>query len=328
MSRHSLPSSLDAVSRVRRNLNINDQHEGLTSLTGIWTELILRDISSPIYSQNLTDCCSNHQKHPECYESLDQFGSCSNYYRQAPTVSSHICRFEKREQMNGASGYLDGSDLYGNTDEKLHNLRTYSHGKVDPSACELCGNPESALGHLYRALLLEHNRIADKLALENEHWDEAKLYLEARKAVVAQIQHVTFNEYVPSILGEAIYSDPDLRPTTSGYYSGYSSTNRGGALDAVAFAALQVLTSLSTRGNDSLESHLTSSSKHVNLDINNQISEFPAWDPSALIVQAARDHGIPGYLEFVSYCSENKIQVSKSEFRGKINNNKPNENKT
>lgn len=309
VSSHSLPSSSDVITKVRSKLTINDQHEGLTSLTGIWTELILRDISSPIYSQNLTDCCSNPPKHPECYESLDQFGSCSSYYRQAPTVSSHICRFEKREQMNGASGYLDGSDLYGNTDEKLHNLRTYSHGKVDPLACELCENRESALGQIYRALLSEHNRIAEKLAFENEHWDETKLYLEARKAVVAQIQHVTINEYLPSILGEAVYLDSNLRPVTSGYYAGYSSTNRGGALDAVAFAALQVLTSLSAHNKDSLEKHLTTSSKHVNLDISNQISEFPTWDPSALLVQAARDHGVPGYVNFISYCSENKIQI-------------------
>ena len=309
VSNHALPSAVDVVFRVRSRLNPEGLHEGLTSLTGVWTELLLRDISSPIHPQRQGDCCSKNLNHSECYEVIADSGSCINYYRNVPTMRAHSCRFESREQMNGASGYLDGSDLYGNTDEKLHKLRTYSQGRVDPSACEICKQSGSALGQLYLALLSEHNRIAEKLALENEHWDETKLYLEARRAVVAQIQHVTFNEYVPSVLGEAAHSDPELRPATSGYYSGYSSTNRGGAMDAVALAALQALTSLSSDADSSLEKHLTTSANHVSLDISNQNSAFSNWDTSALLVHTARDHGVPGYVEFVSHCTENNIQV-------------------
>lgn len=89
--------------------------------------------------------------------------------------------------MNGGSGYLDGSDIYGNNDDRLHKLRSYHGGKVNIDQCELCVKRNSSIGHVYQAILSEHNRIAGVLAELNEHWDDTKLYLEARRAVVAQV---------------------------------------------------------------------------------------------------------------------------------------------
>lgn len=222
--------------------------------------------------------------------------------------------------MNAASGYLDGSDLYGNNDDELHKLRTYSHGKVDLRACVVCTKAkDEPLGLIYRAFLLEHNRLAEKLGELNEHWDDTRVFLEARRAVVAQIQHVTLNEYVPSILGETAYNDPDLSPVTTGCFGGYSSTNRAGTYDAVAFAALQVLTSLkklNTRGISRLEEHIAASANHVSLDFTNVLGndEQSEWMPSERIVHEARDHGVPGYVEFISLCSNGTIKVIKFEF--------------
>ncbi|XP_078542887.1 lactoperoxidase-like isoform X2 [Lissotriton helveticus] len=49
----------------------------------------------------------------------------------------------------------------------------------------------------------EHNRLARKLNKLNPHWEDEKLFQEARKIVGAHIQQVTYRDYLPIILGES-----------------------------------------------------------------------------------------------------------------------------
>lgn len=46
-----------------------------------------------------------------------------------------------------------------------------------------------------------HNKYANQLALINPKWDDEKLYQETKRIVVALVQHITYNEYLPSVLG-------------------------------------------------------------------------------------------------------------------------------
>lgn len=58
------------------------------------------------------------------------------------------------------------------------------------------------LAIMHTLWLREHNRIVEKLALLNPHWDDDTLYQEARKIVIAEIQHITYDEWLPLVLGE------------------------------------------------------------------------------------------------------------------------------
>lgn len=109
----------------------------------------------------------------------------------------NIVLTDQREQMNLASSYLDGSAFYGPTDESTELLRTYDAGLVNISACAECSH-----NALYAALLNEHNRLAIALQQLNRHWTDEVLYLEARRILVAEIQHITYNEYLTTVLGE------------------------------------------------------------------------------------------------------------------------------
>ena len=63
----------------------------------------------------------------------------------------------------------------------------------------------------------EHNRIASELVDLNPHWEDNRVYEETRRIVGAMIQHVTYNEFVPLLLGNLNFYKLIHRnaPTTS-----------------------------------------------------------------------------------------------------------------
>ena len=66
----------------------------------------------------------------------------------------------------------------------------------------------------------EHNRIAARLAAVNPKWDDNLLYFETRRIVIAELQHVVYNEWLPVATG-----DSSLKPlSTNSYFTGYDSS--------------------------------------------------------------------------------------------------------
>ena len=68
----------------------------------------------------------------------------------------------------------------------------------------------------------EHNRIADKLYELNPGWNDEKLFQETRKIVIAEYQHIIYNEWLPLIIGPTAMTSIGMTPIKSGYSKYYS----------------------------------------------------------------------------------------------------------
>lgn len=70
--------------------------------------------------------------------------------------------------------------------------------------------PLPGLMSMHTLWLRQHNRLATRLGKIN-NWDATRIYQETRKIIGAQLQVVTYNEFLPLILGDqTVRSVPSL----------------------------------------------------------------------------------------------------------------------
>ena len=51
----------------------------------------------------------------------------------------------------------------------------------------------------------EHNRIANTLVTLNPTWNDETVFQEARRIVIAEIQHITYKEFIPNLISKFRY---------------------------------------------------------------------------------------------------------------------------
>ena len=78
----------------------------------------------------------------------------------------------------------------------------------------------AAVGVIVIRFAREHNRLVEQLARLNSHWDDGQLYNAARKIVIAQMQHITFGEYLPLVLGKDSLEKHKIQALDQGFYRG------------------------------------------------------------------------------------------------------------
>ncbi|KAF8771508.1 Chorion peroxidase like protein [Argiope bruennichi] len=164
-----------------------------------------------------TDCCSSESyKYPYCaaisVRPNDPFfaqynQTCLFMHRTEVCVD---CSAFSNEQVNAATSPLDASIVYGSGDRKAMKIRTYDGDKRV--------NQHAFLSSMETLFMRDHNRVATKLKKLNPHWEEERLYQEARRIVIANLQCITYKEYLPQLLGPYIMRKFDLgvRNTSDG----------------------------------------------------------------------------------------------------------------
>jgi peroxidase len=133
-----------------------------------------------------------------------------------------------RQQINDVTSYLDASAVYGSDETRAMTLRTLSGGRMKTSAGNLLplntfglpngtggpadptqfyvagdvrANEQVGLTAVQTLMLREHNRLADEIAEANPGWDDEQIYQRARKLVGGEVQVITYNEFLPALLG-------------------------------------------------------------------------------------------------------------------------------
>ncbi|XP_013391277.1 uncharacterized protein LOC106159524 [Lingula anatina] len=100
-------------------------------------------------------------------------------------------------------------------------------------------NEHAGLASMHTLWMREHNRIEQKLHEINPQWQGEKLYQETRKIIGAMMQHITYNEFLPVVMGTQKLAQYDLEVKKSGYYRGYNANVDPRISNAFATAAFR-----------------------------------------------------------------------------------------
>jgi peroxidase len=256
-----------------------------------------------------------------------------------------------RQQLNQVTSWIDASNVYGSDDTRANALRTLdgtgrlktstgdllplntpglpNAGGANPKlflAGDVRANEQVGLTAMHTLFVREHNRLADLIHEADPGASDDEVYQRARRLVGAQMQHITYNEFLPLLLGpDALQPyqgyDPEIDPrvanvfSTAAYRFGHSALNpqilrldaKGKEIDAGHLALRDAFFApwrITEEGGIEpvLRGLAYQKSQKVDLIVIDDVRNFlfgdsgeGGFDLAALNIQRGRDHGLPRY---------------------------------
>ncbi|MCD0461061.1 peroxidase family protein [Roseiconus lacunae] len=263
-----------------------------------------------------------------------------------------------RQQINAITTWIDGSVIYGSDDATATALRTLSGGQLKTSEGDLLpvnndqtfpdgtlvmdndagivpddelfaagdvrANENIELTAIQTLFVREHNRLAEELAAADSTLSDEELYQRARAIVVAQLQAITYDEWLPAVLGESGVGpyggyDASVDPTIANEFStaafrfGHSllgddveflDNNGNESGEEIPLSqAFSNPAAVSENGIDSIIKYLASDpSSELDIQVVDSVRNFLFGPPGAggfdlvsLNIQRGRDHGLSDY---------------------------------
>jgi len=144
---------------------------------------------------------------------------------------------QQREQINQLTAYIDASQVYGSSVPELLSLQSQTERKFlrkgiymlpnkplmpfatdeTPVDCrrnlresdvgcflggDIRANEQMGLLAMHTVWFRQHNFLAGELKRLNPSWLDEVVFQEARKIIGAQMQHVTYDHWLPHVIGE------------------------------------------------------------------------------------------------------------------------------
>lgn len=258
-----------------------------------------------------------------------------------------------RQQLNGITAFIDGSNVYGSDPVRAaalrkldgsgrlatsqHNLLPFNAaglpnaGGTSPTlflAGDVRANEQLGLTVMHTLFVREHNRLARQIRRADRSLSGDEIYELARAKVGALLQAITYNEFLPALLGPnglSTYAgyNPSVNPSirnlfsTASYRFGHTMLNahllrlkrngqpipNGHLALRDAFFAPQELTPSAGHGlSPILRGLATQPAQEIDAKIIDDVRNFlfgqpgqGGFDLASLNMQRGRDHGLPSY---------------------------------
>ncbi len=114
---------------------------------------------------------------------------------------------------------------------------------IFPGFCFEAGDARNSeqpvLTALHTVFMRLHNQLVEELSRLNPQWSDETLYQEGRRIASAIQQHVTWNEFLPRVLGWNAINLYELNLDSDGYYGGYDEKCNPTILNEFATAAFR-----------------------------------------------------------------------------------------
>ena len=201
---------------------------GLSDFTWQWGQFIDHDITLAETSSAAAD------SFPITVAAPDPLAPSIPMNRTHADPASGTSSLNPREQVNDITSFLDASMVYGSDPLRATTLRANNGGRLATSAGNMMpfnttglpnandlglpegnlylggdvrSNEQTGLTAMHTLFVREHNRLAGEIAAAEPGWNDETIYQRARKIVGAQIQSITYNEFLPALMGS---SAPDI----------------------------------------------------------------------------------------------------------------------
>jgi hypothetical protein len=223
-----------------------ENERGLTDLVWMWGQFIDHDIDltgqvSPVEPFDIVVPAGDPHFDPEWTDEARISLSRSLYDHETGVTTPRL-------QVNEITAFIDGSVIYGSDHVRASELRLFSGGLLKTSVGDLLpfndaglenaggtsnslflagdvrANENAALCAMQTLWVREHNRVARRISAGKPSLSDEQVFQQAKSIVVAELQAITYNEFLPALLGDNAISkytgyDPTVNPGISNIFS-------------------------------------------------------------------------------------------------------------